>query len=209
MTVRTDVGKGARYVASLIEAGHDLDWPALATDAHTLQKNLGRWLGENEDTELSALNRLLDESAESLRLVRAIASHFVIPAPVLPSGTWTYQQGGTKFQGRSPMPASFTDDSAPWGVAVTDLKDARGENAGPGATVALSVDDADVVALVDNGDGTGTVAPGPLATSDTPASTAIHATITNTDGTSFVVDDVITIVGADAVTGTFGFTPPA
>ncbi len=211
MSLTTDVGQSCRHVATLIEAGHDLSSPALNVDAHTALKLLGRWLGEGEDAELVLLNQLVASDTESLRLVRAIASHFVIPAPVLPSGVWTYSQGGTvKFSGRTPMTVAIADNSAPWAFALGDIKDADGKTPAPGFTVAVSVDDADVAAIVDNGDGTGTVAPGPLATSDTPAATGIHGVVTNADGTSFSVDDVVTIIGSDAVTsGGFVFTPPA
>jgi hypothetical protein len=128
-----------------------------------------------------------------------------------PTGVWTFSHGGYVFRGASPMPASIIDTAQGWGVKVTSLVDALGEPADAGATVAYAVDDTTLVTLVDNGDGSATFGSAIVAGGGVvlPASTALNATVTNPDGTSFVLSDVITVVAGDAVTGTFAFTPGA
>ena len=111
------------------------------------------------------------------------------------------------------MPASLKDTDQGWGVAIGDLKDALGELVDKNTVgIVFEVDDASLVALVDNGNGTATFGSAllPDNTVDLPASTPIRATITNPgDGTSFVIEDVLTVVPSDAVTGDFQFSPPA
>jgi hypothetical protein len=110
------------------------------------------------------------------------------------------------------MPVSIKDTDLVWGVAVGSLKDAAGEPVDlASVSVALNVADPTLLTLVDNGGGTGTFVfagtasyPAPL-----PASSALNAVVTNADGTSFTISDVITVVASDAVTGEFVFTPPA
>jgi hypothetical protein len=140
---------------------------------------------------------------------------YLLPGP---SGVIAYAYQGYGFEhfiqkGRTPpMPVSIKDTDLVWGVAVGSLKDAAGEPVDlASVSVALNVADPTLLTLVDNGGGTGTFVfagtasyPAPL-----PASSALNAVVTNADGTSFTISDVITVVASDAVTGEFVFTPPA
>lgn len=220
----TAVGKSSGAVSRLITAGHGLDYQPLNIDAHSLQHQLDDLLGPRSTPERDALNQLLQDTAalreasvEGLsleqRIYNLLARVFVVPPPTPPNATWTFTFPGGSISGRAPMPVSILDSDIGWSVAVGNLTDAAGEPAAAGATIAFSVDDASLITLTDNGDGTAKfdsalAAPGPSGIS-LPASTGIHATATNPDGTSFTVDDVITVVAGDAVTGDFTFTPPA
>ena len=217
----TAVEKLAREVIVHIEAGHGTGNPALMADLGTLRRDIDAVIGPEEDEELKLLRDLAAWSGQTTAALGGLTTTLAdVAAEVAtiykatvkpPTGTWTFSHGGFVFKGVSPMPVSIIDTAQGWGVKVADLKDALGEPADAGATIAYAVADATLVALVDNGDGSATFGSAIVAGSPTvlPASTALNATVTNPDATTFVISDVITVVAGDAVTGDFAYTPGA
>ena len=106
---------------------------------------------------------------------------------------------------------SILDTDQGWTVQVGDLADAEGQPVDISlVTIALAVDDPSLVALVDNGGGGATFGSAVVPGSGVvlPGSTTLSAVVTNPDGTTFTLTDVITVVASDAVTGVFVYSPP-
>jgi hypothetical protein len=201
---------------------------ALATDEGGLRADLDAILGPEEAEELALLRQIMQAQADFIELVTAdgdllgtiaarVAAIYrrVVPQP---SAVLTLRFEGRTFRqylsGRTPLMAqSIKDTDAAWGFQIGNLKDADGEPVDPSTvTIATAVDDATLIALTDNGGGGGTFVFAGTAsfTGALPASTGIHFTVTNTgDGSSFTLDDVLTVVAGDAVTADVTYTPPA
>ena len=163
------------------------------------------------------LLRVMDDASLIPVIADEVAAiyEYVVP-PWTAVLTYTYHGrtfGRTTNSKEVPAVAvSILDTDQGWGVAVGALADAEGQPVDPSTvTIALSVADATLIALTDNGNGSATFGSAVVAGSGVvlPASTALSAVVTNPDGTSFVLTDVITVVASDAVTGSFTFTPPA
>lgn len=206
---------------------------ALVTDLRTLRRNVTTLLGDAEDRELAAIERVSDQIVDLegglgtalqhirdeqgldtgiLKVLASSVATLLRGLFVPPSAVWTFDHFGFSVSGRSPMPLSIIDTDQGWGVKLSSLKDALGEAVDPaGYGIVLTVDDPALVALTDNGDGSGVLGSALSADNavDLPASTTLRATITQPDGGTFSVEDVITVVAGEAVTGDFGFTAPA
>ena len=183
-------------------------------DLAALRSAIDVILGEEEDEELATMQAIkasVDANVVRLDLLTDLTREIHEAVTVPPSAVWVYTYKGRSFSRRTPasMPVIIKDADAGWGVRVTDLVDAAGEAVTGPVTVVFSVDDP-VIALNDHGDGSADFSVN-LTDFSTPLplDVGIHAAVTNADGSSLIVSDVITVTSGPAVSGLLTFTPPA